>query len=394
MNKAKDRVVAKDTSKLVKAKFGPGMLLQHEDLEQLNIYTRDLSRLMFGSLFGCGVICGLVVKTELKCGKVQVTVGSGLALACSGDPVWVTKDQVFTLDEHCDHNIGARFWVVLCGTTKCCAPRTAICASDEDETPSVCTREIDGFEIKVTGERPHCVCGCKEPEDLTQEEKAPFESECKCVNPILDCYKDHYDGKCGCHCDECSDCECKCILLARLDRIEDTDEFSVDHRVRRFIRPVLMRDPQVEIEQAPAQGQQSLMRKSMERVATESAEKTVFEVTGQKAHDEALKAVDKLATEIGREAAVRVVKRAVEKGSQKGARQVLQTAEQTAPAAEPVAEPAHSIATDGTTDEATDGAAYEAGEEEVQQETGQTEPARTSKTGGKKSTKTTKSENT
>ena len=39
-------------STLVRTKFGPGMLLQHEDLEQLNSYTRDLSRLMFRSFLG------------------------------------------------------------------------------------------------------------------------------------------------------------------------------------------------------------------------------------------------------------------------------------------------------------------------------------------------------
>ena len=67
------------------------MLLQHEDLEQLNVYTRELNRLMFRSLFGCGVVCGLVVGTDVKCGKVNVTVGSGLALDCQGDPIYVPQ---------------------------------------------------------------------------------------------------------------------------------------------------------------------------------------------------------------------------------------------------------------------------------------------------------------
>ena len=69
------------------------MLLQHEDLEQLNVYTRELNRLMFRSLFGCGVVCGLVVGTDVKCGKVNVTVGSGLALDCQGDPIYVPQPQ-------------------------------------------------------------------------------------------------------------------------------------------------------------------------------------------------------------------------------------------------------------------------------------------------------------
>src|SRR5437588_12439129 len=84
-------------STLVRAVFGPGMLLQHEDLEQLNIYTRDLSRLLFRSFFGCGVVCGLVVSVDGECGKVFVTVRSGLALDCSGDPIYVPKDERFPI---------------------------------------------------------------------------------------------------------------------------------------------------------------------------------------------------------------------------------------------------------------------------------------------------------
>src|SRR5262245_20000873 len=146
---------AKGTSTLVRAKFGPGMLLQHEDLEQLNIYTRELNRLMFRSLFGCGVVCGLVVSTETKCGKVTVTVGSGLALDCQGDPIYLPKSQSLVLDEECDPNLDGPLWVVLCGTEKCCAPRTPMCSSDEDESPSACTRERDGYEIRIVRDRPH-----------------------------------------------------------------------------------------------------------------------------------------------------------------------------------------------------------------------------------------------
>ena len=48
----------KGTSTLVRPKFGPGMLLQADDLDSLTTYTRELNRLMFRSLFGCGVVCG------------------------------------------------------------------------------------------------------------------------------------------------------------------------------------------------------------------------------------------------------------------------------------------------------------------------------------------------
>ena len=124
MNKTNVTVPStKGMSTLVRAKFGPGMLLQHEDLEQLNVYTRELSRLMFRSFFGCGVVRGLVVTPPVEeCGKVKVTVGAGLALNCLGDPVYVPepKDLTFSIDEHCDSTIKMSLWVVLCGATKNC----------------------------------------------------------------------------------------------------------------------------------------------------------------------------------------------------------------------------------------------------------------------------------
>jgi hypothetical protein len=241
MNKTNNLVASTtDTSTLVRAKFGPGMLLQHEDLEQLNVYTRDLSRLLFRSFFGCGVVCGLVVTPPVEeCGKVYVTVGAGLALNCSGDPVHVPKNQHFAIDENCDPDITGPLWVVLCGTTKHCAPRTSMCTDDDDKTSSVYTRERGMFEIRVVSERPKCACGCAEP-DGSSDSKV-MEDACKCVDPNLPCYKPHYDGMCGCNCD------CECILLAQLVKNNDDKEhpWRVDHRVRRFIRPVLMRDPQV-----------------------------------------------------------------------------------------------------------------------------------------------------
>lgn len=262
---------AKGTSTLVRAKFGPGMLLQHEDLEQLNVYTRELNRLMFRSLFGCGVVCGLVVDTDVKCGKVNVIVGSGLALDCQGDPIYVPKPVSIVLDEECDPNIDSPLWVVLCGTEKCCAPRTSVCASDEDESPSVCTREREGYEIRIMRSRPQCVCRCAGPDenhprrdsaDKTQERvdtrqewsdrmRDRSENKCKCANPEP-CHVDHYAGKCGCDCEDCANCDCDCVLLARLYEFGNDPnhpEWRTDHRVRRFVRPVLMRDPQVEIEE-------------------------------------------------------------------------------------------------------------------------------------------------
>jgi len=266
---------AKGTSTLVRAKFGPGMLLQHEDLEQLNIYTRELNRLMFRSLFGCGVVCGLVVGTDVKCGKVSVTVGSGLALDCQGDPIYVPRPQSVVVDEECNPDIPSPLWVVLCETEKCCAPRTATCSSDDDEAVSVCTRERAGFEIRIMRARPQCTCSCKDYEANDVPMGVP-DDDCWCANPEHPCYRDHYAGKCGCDCEDCKNCDCDCVLLARLYRIDDDQEnpvWKADHRVRRFVRPMLMRDPEVQIEEDARKEQTRQMQLRMNQsVAQDEAE--------------------------------------------------------------------------------------------------------------------------
>jgi hypothetical protein len=252
----------KGTSTLVRPRFAPGMLLQHDDLDQLSTYTRDLSRLLFRSFFGCGVVCGLVVKSDPKCGQDAIVVGAGLGLDCAGDPIYVPKDTRVTIDENCQPNPNDVLWVVLCHAVKCCAPRPSICPSDDDgEETSSCTRERDGFEIRVVAQRPTCACSCViEQQGPAAAGVVPAagpsyildEGEgCQCVDPKDPCYADHYLGVCGCGCDDCArGASCDCIVLARLDKSEHdgTTSWDVDHSVRRFIRPVLMRDPQPAID--------------------------------------------------------------------------------------------------------------------------------------------------
>jgi hypothetical protein len=249
----------KGLSTLVRPRFGPGMLLQHDDLDLLTDYTRELNRLLFRSLFGCGVICGLEVNYKENCGLETITVDAGIGLVCSGDPVYVPRQQTVILDENCADITDKELWVVLCGTSKACSPRPSMCASDDEEMGSSATRERDGFEIRVVPDRPKCACFCEPPkkkkettgtagtadgatsQDTTKE--GTRADPCLCVNPEDPCYKDHYDGVCGCACEGGDGC-CDCIVLARLiKQDDDAIKWKPDHSVRRFIRPVLMRDP-------------------------------------------------------------------------------------------------------------------------------------------------------
>lgn len=265
----------KGTSGLVWPQFSAGLLLQDDDLRVGVDFTRQLSRLMFRTLFGCGVMCGLVVRPEEKCCKLHLNVAHGVALDCRGDPVHVPEGQDVAIDP-CAVDLPAVLWVVLRRYEKCCAPRTAICSNEDDESPAVCTRVRDGYEIRVLPERPDCACGCRGKYDesvgadsesefsvyadttgATQEQEGAEEeaeegggegaNPCKCVDPGLDCYREHYAGEC------CECCDCEWIVLARVSNqgSKDDPDWVADHSVRRFVRPVLMRDPQVELENKP-----------------------------------------------------------------------------------------------------------------------------------------------
>src|ERR1700754_1738163 len=100
---------------LVRPRFSPGLLLRDDDLTQGVAYTRDLSRLLFRSLFGCGVICGLKVgQPTVKCGKLEIAVEAGVALNCCGDPIEVPDGQPpISVDPTCGAPLPGMLWVTI-----------------------------------------------------------------------------------------------------------------------------------------------------------------------------------------------------------------------------------------------------------------------------------------
>ena len=235
--------------------FAPGALLQADDLTAISEYFKKRERLFFRTLLGCGVMCGLVVTATEACSKLTIGVACGVALGCDGDQVEVPTAQDIEIDLCVTPPVEFPLWVALRRTEKCCAPRTAVCVEDDEESPSVCTRLREEFEIAVFKDLPPCSCGCHlSKQEMEFPEKLPpedFSLECKCADPDEHgCHGGHYDGDCCCDCAE--GCDCEWIVLARVQKKSDNPketEWLVDHRYRRFVRPVLMRDPQVEKEQ-------------------------------------------------------------------------------------------------------------------------------------------------
>jgi hypothetical protein len=287
-------VIRAGNSSLMRPRFSPGLLLRDDDLNQAVDYTRDLSRLLFRSLVGCGVVCGLKVSTEFKCEQLVVTVACGIALDCHGDPIYVPDPQQIPIDSSCGQTILDEMWVVIRRTEKCCAPRVAACSCDDEETPAVCTRERDGYEIRIVQTLPDHACGCTEaktrdrviqpppapqqPADPPPKLKAAKKGEadikaadsthpadggplpagpvkpddCQCADASLACNEDYRLGLCGC---DCADCNCEWVVLALVKRqVKDgkvTNVWATNHSVRRFVRPVLMRDPVAWLEMHP-----------------------------------------------------------------------------------------------------------------------------------------------
>lgn len=211
----------KGLASLTRPKFNAGQFLQDDDLTQIIAYTQGLSSLLFRSMLGCGVLCGLKVSAVYACRKLTVTVARGVALACDGSVIELPADQSFVIDPTCGEPIPPEIWVALCRYEQPCAPRETQCADEDDMASSAMSRVREGYEIKIYDARPENVCGC-------DPHKAGDAS----------CYESHVAGECACG------CTCGCVMLARVDFEMDSETpVAVDHSVRRFIRPALLPDP-------------------------------------------------------------------------------------------------------------------------------------------------------
>ncbi|MER9247609.1 hypothetical protein [Mesorhizobium sp. M0590] len=227
----KELLLVKGTSSLARPTYSPGQLLEDEDLTAAVDYTRDLTRLLFRSLFGCGVICGLQVKGGPTCKgqKLSVQITHGLGLDCGGNPIEVPKDLTLEFDPGCDP-FPTSVWVVACHTCQPCRSRETACSHDDDAT-CVKTRRQDGYKIK-----------------LYPGSAVPPPGVCYCGGDKVD------DCGCGCDCGEC-------ILIAKLDLtlVKGTSQLEKavpDVSLVRQIRPAMAHPcpPQKKQDAAAADG--------------------------------------------------------------------------------------------------------------------------------------------
>jgi hypothetical protein len=220
---------ASGNTQLVRPRYSAGLMLQDDDLTQAVDYARELNRLMFRSMLGCGVVCGLKVTLQKKGNCTAIHIAPGLALTGCGDPIHVSTEQIIPLDHACEE-VADKLWVVIRRTDYFCMPRDLACSSDEDAGDTVYTRLRDGFEILLEkGETARKgACGCTKPKDEKDAPKAQKE-----------CYQQHTKGECEC------DCSSEWVVLGLVDKISSSTEGQrdADHSVRRFVGPMIMLDP-------------------------------------------------------------------------------------------------------------------------------------------------------
>jgi hypothetical protein len=277
---------------LIRPRFEPGALLLDEDLTAIVDHSRGLSRLLFRSLFGCGVICGFRVTAQVECGNLTVAVAPGVALDCKGDPIEMNEQQ--TLGMLCAEKLPPDpLWVLIRRSARdhTCATRDVACPSDDGGAYKP-TRAKDCFELTLTKDfaLTHG-CGCPPRPDVTGTPPAmagtsgappagPIPAPPAKDGPVgaapataggavpapaadvidkapaappppadWECHIPHYCGVCSCGC--CDSCGDGWVVLARVSTkpkatpgaTAQTNIRDVDYTVRRFIRPVLASDP-------------------------------------------------------------------------------------------------------------------------------------------------------
>lgn len=270
---------------LERPRYSPGLVLEASDLTAAVDYTRDLNRLLFKSLFGCGVICGLDVSVKTDCDLV-VTVNPGLALDGCGDPINLTGQAQIKLGKKtgvlvADATVPPQckdFWVVACYKEKSCAPRALVCDCDDLDGGTQTTLIRSAVEISVLFEPPACACDCgtftkKQSADdlemlaqnlrtcqtgrggastIAPKTAGAATTSCACETGCHDAQYNNPSCPADCGCGTACSCGC-CVLLAWVHWFPGGDVpgwTALHHGVRRFVRPALICEPKWDFDQA------------------------------------------------------------------------------------------------------------------------------------------------
>lgn len=236
---------------LQRPRYSPGLILEDSDLTAAIDYTRDLTRIMLRSLFGCGVVCGLTAGVDEKCG-LTIKVQPGLAIDSCGDPIHV-KDGVTIVipDGKVDKT---DYWIVARNKDRTCERRNVMC-DDDDDAPSQPTRIRTCAEVSVLASLPKCNCGFAEGDDPTISWNS---TRARLLIRDEDKTAIHA-GICPTVCNCGGACGCDFVLLAWVHKYDGKTWGTIHRGVRRLIQPIFGPDLVKEFDPDPPadRGQQT-----------------------------------------------------------------------------------------------------------------------------------------
>ncbi len=158
--------------------FSDGMLVTAEDLSAAMRYPLSVAQVLFKAFFGCGIVCGLDLKTGAKAVSEQreqrnpagvvvhprspktdadyvLTIGRGVALGCDGYPIEVCGPLKLDLTpDPCRPEAGEKtlFIAVRRVTAAEAAARPCGCGSAGGEPAKQCTRMRDHVLVQAFDE--------------------------------------------------------------------------------------------------------------------------------------------------------------------------------------------------------------------------------------------------
>lgn len=155
--------------------YTDGMVVNADDLDDAMRYPLELIQVLIRAYFGCGIVCGLVIKQHLEGGEEDtycIKIEPGVALDCRGYPLQIEKEVIIDLtpdpciepmDEPC-------FCIAIGRETIEEAPRKGDGECDDNKTQYARRRElvrIRVFHMKNDGNGyweglPGNICACND----------------------------------------------------------------------------------------------------------------------------------------------------------------------------------------------------------------------------------------
>lgn len=232
--------------------FRDGMVVTAEDLEAAMRYPASMLHTVLRSYFGCGVVCGLELKSEIGTEKEprwSLCIDAGVAFDCAGYPLELCRPVSVDLNPgHCAPDIPSD------GLEVCIAIRRAThdessgnaCSCGSSSPERHCSRSLDHIMIKAVLKsnladlEPGLCKRLLTAGDVTDGKKGDQTAKEDPPQPALDGGQARPDQLQSCL-TTCSDCTCtdpSWVLLGCVTIKSKLGIIKTSHDERKFVKPI------------------------------------------------------------------------------------------------------------------------------------------------------------